>query len=104
MSILEQINELLYSNLTTALAEHLADEFGLNKHDVTSSVKQYLALNTTSSNHPLVFIQKGDEISTNNSVKTVDTCGYLIKRGEHKGKICGAKIRGGGGELCSKHR
>ena len=115
MSILEQLSELVYSKLTTDLAEYLADDLGLNSHTVAESIKGYLSQMSTSSQKPLIFkeaekttIQVVSGSSTANGSATSPivngtNCTYLIQRGENRGKVCNAKIRGGG-VLCSKHR
>jgi len=100
MSILDKVNLIITTTLTTDVAEYISDYFGLDHKEVSSVLKDYLLKRVTTPEKQLtpVFTRPLKPAFT-----AENTCNFLITRGVKEGKICGTIIRGEG-EYCSKHK
>lgn len=103
MSLLEKVNELLINILTTDLAEHISDEFGLDVVEVSREIKNYLDQISTPGT-PIIPVQpkKLDKV-LKPPVNKGRVCIFVFQRGAKSGKQCETILRAEG-NYCSKHK
>ena len=101
MSLLEQVNELIINNLTTDLAHHISDEFGLDSIEVSNAIKKYLDQMSTPATPIMQVIVHKPAVKT--PVQKEPVCLFVFQRGPKKGTQCGTILRKDS-DYCSKHK
>jgi hypothetical protein len=103
MSLLDKVTDHIIFSLTTDLAEHIADNFGLDTNKVSIVIQDYLNCNKTKRVEESVENIKPCNKNIKPAITSANICTFIITRGKKNGLQCNTTIRGDD-NFCSKHR
>jgi len=103
MSLIDKVTDHIIFSLTTDLAEHIADNFGLDTNTVSIVIQDYLNCNKIKRVADSIENSKPVNKNIKPAITSANICTFIITRGKKNGLPCNTSIRGDD-KFCSKHR